>query len=74
MHHFQDGEEARVMKNGAEVSVIVFRQLGEAVYVFDSASRAYLFHVKDVRPATMRCRAPHAAKGDYFRMADADGA
>ena len=51
MHHFRDGEEARVQTNGMDLAVVVFRQLGESVYAFDGANRAYQFHVNDVSPA-----------------------
>lgn len=68
MHHFQDGEEARVIRNGADLPVVVFRQLGEVVYVFDGANRAYQFHVEDVRPAMRHRCAPDGTKGNLFRM------
>jgi hypothetical protein len=51
MHEFQDGEEARVIKHGTEVEVMVFRQIGDLVYVFDKANRAYQYRVRDVLPA-----------------------
>ncbi len=56
MHEFQDGEEARVVLHGIEVEVVVFRQCGELVYVFDQKNHAYQFHVKNLKPAK-QCRA-----------------
>ncbi len=54
MKQFQDGEQARILKGGEEVEVIVFRQSGEWVYVFDRRNRVYQFHVSDLlRSATM---------------------
>lgn len=50
MHHFQNGEAAKILKHGVEVEVVVFRQLGEFVYAFDKGNRAYQFRVKDVLP------------------------
>ena len=69
MHHFQNGEKARVLKHGVEVEVIVFRQLGEFVYAFDDGNRAYQFHVGEVLPIMVdskealnyRCDSDHAA-------------
>ena len=51
MHEFQDGEEARVIKHGVEVEVMVFRQTGDLVYVFDKENRAYQYPARDVMPA-----------------------
>lgn len=51
MHDFRDGEEARVLQHGIEVEVVVFRQSGELLYVFDKQNRLYQFHVRDVSPA-----------------------
>ena len=50
MHKFQEGQKARVMKQGAEVEMIVFHQSEELVYLFDQANRCYLFHIRDVHP------------------------
>ena len=51
MHEFQEGEEARVIRHGAQVELMVFRQIGDFVYVFDKNNRAYQYHVRDVMPA-----------------------
>jgi hypothetical protein len=50
VHKFQEGDKASVMKDGAEVEMIVFHQSGELVSLFDRTNRFYLFHVMDVRP------------------------
>lgn len=55
MREFQDGEVARVLRHGIEVEVVVFRQLGELIYVFDKKNRPYQFHVRDVLPARSSC-------------------
>jgi hypothetical protein len=52
MHEFQEGEEAKVIRRGAEVELMVFRQIGDFVYVFDKENRGYQYHVRDVKPAT----------------------
>ena len=50
MHKFQEGQKASVIKDGAEVEMIVFHQSGELVYLFDPANRCYLLHISDVCP------------------------
>ena len=50
MHHFENGEAAKVIRHGEEMEVIVFRQLGEFVYAFDNKNRVYLFRATDVAP------------------------
>jgi hypothetical protein len=47
---FEEGQKVSVMKQGAEVEMIVFRQSGGLVSLFDRSNRFYLFQVKDVRP------------------------
>lgn len=51
VHEFQDGEEAKVIRHGVEVEVMVFRQTGDFVYVFDKENRAYQYRARDVMPA-----------------------
>lgn len=51
MHEFRAGEIVKIRDRGIEKEVIVFRHLGEVVYVFDRANRPYLFDVKDVIPS-----------------------
>ena len=63
MHQFHEGEEATIIKDGVEVEVVVFRQSGEAVYVFDKANRAYKFHVEDLLPAMKRCPSLYGIDG-----------
>ena len=55
MNTFREGQKACVMKHGVEVEMIVFRQTGELVSLFDRSHRFYLFHVKDVYPV----KSPH---------------
>ncbi len=48
VNQFHDGEQVRILKSGLEVEMIVFRQSGDWVYVFDRDNRVYQFHVSDV--------------------------
>jgi hypothetical protein len=50
VNEFWEGQKASVMKHGVEVEMIVFRQSGELVSLFDRSHRFYLFHVRDVQP------------------------
>jgi hypothetical protein len=52
VHKYQEGDKASVCKQGAEVEMIVFRQAGELVSLFDQSNRYYLFHIGEVRPVT----------------------
>jgi hypothetical protein len=50
VHKFQQGDKASVMKDGAEVEMIVFHQSGELVSLCDRTNRYYLFHIMEVHP------------------------
>lgn len=63
MRDFQNGEEARVLKRGVEMEVIVFRQSGEFVYVFDKENRLYQFHFSEILPAIN----PYLGKNKIFQ-------
>ena len=57
MTKYREGQKARVMKHGIEVEMIVFRQTGELVSLFDRSNRFYLFHTRDVHPVS----SPHSS-------------
>ena len=63
LRRFQNGEKATMVAHGTKVDVIVFRQTGDIVYVFDPSNRCYQVNVREVEQSLQLVRSSEGIRG-----------